>query len=76
MIFMFNNQLKLFIYKKQIFEIIIAEDVEIIKDIYIIQPIFSFTNVFDCSGDRVMKFTASGHRSVLIVVRGKCKYMH
>ena len=31
---------------------------------------FSFTEDFDCSGGRVMKFTASGHRSLLIEVRG------
>ena len=37
---------------------------------------FLFTNDFDSSGDRVMKFPASGHRSFLIDVSGKCKYMH
>ena len=35
-----------------------------------------FTNDFDSSGGRVMKFIASGHRSLLIEVRGKRKYMH
>ena len=29
---------------------------------------FSFTNEFDSSGGRVMKFPASGHRSLLIEV--------
>ena len=37
---------------------------------------FSFTNDSDSSGGGVMKFTASGHRSLLIEARGKCKYMH
>ena len=37
---------------------------------------FSFSNDFDSSGGRVMKFTASGNRSLLIEVRFKCKYMH
>ena len=39
---------------------------------------FSFTNDFDSSGGREMKFTASHswHRSLLIEARGKCKYMH
>ena len=32
---------------------------------------FSFNNGFDSSGGRVMKFTASGHRSLLIEERGK-----
>ena len=32
----------------------------------------SFTNAFNSSGGRVMKFTALGHRSLLIEVRGKC----
>ena len=46
---------------------------ERIKDIYIMQK-KSFTNHFDSSGGRVMKFTASGHRSLLIEVRGQYKY--
>ena len=37
---------------------------------------FSFTNDFDSSGGRVIKFLASDHRSLLIEVNGKCKYMH
>ena len=47
------------------------------------QPIFATnyaanyaTNAFDSSVGRVMRFTASGHTSLLIEVRGKCKYMH
>ena len=39
-----------------------------ITDIYIMQPFFSFTNDFDSSGGRVMKFPASGHHSFLIEV--------
>ena len=35
---------------------------------------FSFTNDFDSSGC-IVKFTASAHRSLLIEVRGKYKYM-
>ena len=55
----------------------IGEDMERIQDIYIMQPIFfSFTHDFDRSGGRVMKFTASWHRSLLFEVRCKCKYMH
>ena len=37
---------------------------------------FSFNNDFDISDGRVMKFTASGHPSLLIEVRGKCKCMN
>ena len=37
---------------------------------------FSFTSDFDSSGGRVMKFPASGHRSLLIEASGKCKYVH
>ena len=36
---------------------------------------FLFTKNFDSSGGRV-KFTASGHRSLIIEIRGKYKYMH
>ena len=34
------------------------------------------TNDFDSSGGKMMKFIVSGHRSLLIEVRGKCKYIH
>ena len=58
-------QIYIYIYKNQIFEWIFAKYMERIKDIYIIQQIFfSFTNDFDSSGGRVMKFSASGHRSL------------
>ena len=36
--------------------------------------LFALTNDFDSSGGRVMKFPASGHRSLLTEVSGKCKY--
>ena len=66
----------LYICKKQIFEWFIAKDMERIKNIYITQPVFIIFNDFDSSGGRVMQFTASGQRSLLIEVRGRCKYMH
>ena len=52
---------------------------KILKEIKIFtlcNQIFSITNGVGSSVGRVMKFTASGHRCLLVEVRGKCTYMH
>ena len=67
--------MKQYVYKKQIFELIIAKDMERIKDIYIMQNV-NITNDFDSSGGRVIKFTGSGHSSLLIEVRGNYYYYY
>ena len=66
MIFLFMN-LVATIYKgnKHLNELLLNIWKEL-KIFTLCNQFFSFTNDFDCSGGRVMKFTASGHRSLLI----------
>ena len=55
-----NHGESMYMYKKEMFEWIIAKDVQRIKYILTLDNLY-FTNDFDSSGGRVMEFTASGH---------------
>ena len=71
MIFMFMNlDATIYIRNKYLNELFLNIWKEL-KIFELCNHFFSFTNDFDSSGGRVMKFTASA-----IEVRGKCKYMY
>ena len=72
MIFMLIN-LDAICRKKYLNELLLNKWKEL-KIFTLFNQFFSFTNDFDRLGVRVMKFTASGHRSLLIEVRGKCMH--
>ena len=75
MIFMFMNlDARVYIRNKYLNELLLYIRKEL-KIFSLCNQFFSFTNDFDSSDGRVMQFKASGHRSLLIEVRSKCKYM-
>ena len=76
MIFMFMNlEATMYIRNKYLNELLL-NIVKELKIFVLCNQFFSFTNNFNSSGARVMTFAASGHRSLLIEVRGNCKYKH
>ena len=76
MIFMFVNLYATLYKKKNYLDELLLNIYKELKIFTLCNQFFAFTNDFDSSGGIVMKFTASGHRSLVIEVRGKCKYMH
>ena len=70
------SKMKLYIYKKQIFEELLRKIWKELKIFTLCHQFFSFTDDFESTCGRVMKFRATGYLSLLIEVRGKCKYMH
>ena len=68
MIFMFINlDATTYITSKYLNKLLLKISKEL-KIFTLCNKFFSFTNIFDLSGGRVKKFTASGHRSLLIEV--------
>ena len=76
MIFMFMNiDATMYVRSKHFNELLLNISKELkILNFTLCNQFFSFTNDFNSSGGRVMKFPASGHRSLVIEARGKCKY--
>ena len=76
MIFMFMNlDATIYIRNKYLNELLLNIWKKL-KILTLCNQFFSFTNDFDSSASRVMKLTASAHRSLLIEVRRKCKCMY